>query len=791
MKTKYFLFSLLINLIGAYSITYAQDAFLEITGNVIESKSKNPIEFATLVIKDSKTNKNLEGTTTSEDGKFYLRTKEKDFYIEISFIGFAPTQIKDYKIVDGKVNLGTVNLSENSKDLEEVIIRADKSQTEFKLDKRVFNVGKDISSTGMSALEVLNNVPSVNVNIEGQISLRGASGVQILINGKPSVIASDESNALGTITADMIERVEVITNPSAKYDAEGTAGIINIVIKKEERNGLNGSISVNTGIPDNHSIGVSLSKRTEKFNLFSQFGVGYRELPRYGKSINTNYNTDNTIISEGTEYRNETFYNIILGTDYHINKYNVLTLTGNYTYEVEDQPSNTNYSLLVADAENAYWSRNEVTEATNPKWRYELQYKKDFKDNKEHHLLFSALGNLFSKDQSSEFTNTIESGTTDETDQLTRTNFKEVKYTFNLDYTKPFSEELTLEAGGQYVIQDVSNDYEVKNWETDAWVQDAGLTNIFEYDQKVLGTYGTFAYEGKKWGAKLGLRMENTELNTLLTNTNQDNHQNYTNFFPTLHSSLKVSKTFSLQAGYSRRIFRPRLWHLNPFFNIRNTYNIRAGNPNLKPEFTDSYELTGIYILGKTTLNAGVYYRYTTDAVERVSTYENNITTTMPMNIGINHATGVEINGKYTPNNWLSITGDFNYSYYNRQGSFNNESFDFFADRWSGKLVTKLKLPAQFELEITGNYQSKQKTVQNVYSENLFASLGIRKKLMKGKTVLNLGVRDIFESRIWESEAIENDYYLYSKGYRGRFITFGISYGIGKGEAMEYSGRRR
>lgn len=791
MKTKYFLFSLLINLIGAYSITYAQDAFLEITGNVIESKSKNPIEFATLVIKDSKTNKNLEGTTTSEDGKFYLRTKEKDFYIEISFIGFAPTQIKDYKIVDGKVNLGTVNLSENSKDLEEVIIRADKSQTEFKLDKRVFNVGKDISSTGMSALEVLNNVPSVNVNIEGQISLRGASGVQILINGKPSVIASDESNALGTITADMIERVEVITNPSAKYDAEGTAGIINIVIKKEERNGLNGSISVNTGIPDNHSVGISLSKRTEKFNLFSQFGVGYRELPRYGKSINTNYNTDNTIISEGTEYRNETFYNIILGTDYHINKYNVLTLTGNYTYEVEDQPSNTNYSLLVADAENAYWSRNEVTEATNPKWRYELQYKKDFKDNKEHHLLFSALGNLFSKDQSSEFTNTIESGTTDETDQLTRTNFKEVKYTFNLDYTKPFSEELTLEAGGQYVIQDVSNDYEVKNWETDAWVQDAGLTNIFEYDQKVLGTYGTFAYEGKKWGAKLGLRMENTELNTLLTNTNQDNHQNYTNFFPTLHSSLKVSKTFSLQAGYSRRIFRPRLWHLNPFFNIRNTYNIRAGNPNLKPEFTDSYELTGIYILGKTTLNAGVYYRYTTDAVERVSTYENNITTTMPMNIGINHATGVEINGKYTPNNWLSITGDFNYSYYNRQGSFNNESFDFFADRWSGKLVTKLKLPAQFELEITGNYQSKQKTVQNVYSENLFASLGIRKKLMKGKTVLNLGVRDIFESRIWESEAIENDYYLYSKGYRGRFITFGISYGIGKGEAMEYSGRRR
>ena len=303
--------------------------------------------------------------------------------------------------------------------------------------------------------------------------------------------------------------------------------------------------------------------------------------------------------------------------------------------------------------------------------------------------------------------------------------------------------------------------------------------------------YGTGSYEGEKWGLKLGLRMESTNLNTLLANTNQDNSQNYSNLFPTVHTSLKLSKKFSLQAGYSKRIFRPRLWHLNPFFNIRDSYNRRAGNPNLKPEFTDSYELTSIYVLRKTSINFGVYYRYTTDAVERVSTVENNITTTIPMNIGINHATGIEFNGKYSPAKWLTFNGDFNYNYYNRQGDFNGEAFDFYADQWSSKLVAKIKLPAEIELEMTGNYRSKQKTVQNIYSDNLYANLGLRKKILKGKAVLNFSVRDIFESRDRESETFENDYYLYNWGQRGRFITFGVSYGFGKGEAMEFSGHRR
>ncbi len=765
---------------------------IQVVGKVLEVNSQQPVEFATVMIGDPATQKPITGTTTSEDGSFSVRAKTRDFYVEISFIGFIKKTITDISIVDGKVDLGTVLLSENSQDLEEVVVRSEKSSTEFKLDKRVFNVGKDLSSTGASALEVLNNVPSVNVNIEGEISLRGSQGVQILINGKPSVIASEQGNALGTITADMIEKIEVITNPSAKYEAEGTSGILNIVLKKEERKGINGSISVNTGAPHNHSIGVSLNRRTEKFNLFSQLGVGYRELPRTRENTNRNLFTNQTIYSDGKEYRNENFYNFILGTDYHINPQNVLTLSGRFAYEVEDQPSRTNFSFEdETGATVSEWYREETTEATNPKFQYELQYKSDFKDHKEHHLLFSALGNFFGKDQSSEFENFTIEGADRNRQQETRANFKEAKYTFKLDYTKPFADKFTVETGAQYVVQDVSNDYSVSDLVDNEWIQDLGLTNIFEYDQKVLGVYSTGAYEGDIFGVKVGLRVENTDLNTLLVTTNEENKQNFSNLFPSFHTSYKFTEQFSLQAGYSRRVFRPRLWDLNPFFNIRNNFSVRIGNPDLQPEFTDSYELSSILILNKTSMNFGVYHRYTTDVVERISTLEDNVSTIRPFNIGTKKITGLEYNTKFTLSKWLTLRGDFNWSFFHREGVLDATSFDFTANQWDTKWVAKMKLPAGVDFEVTGQYRSKYQTVQSEVSDQLFADLGFRKKLMKGKAVLNMSIRDIFASRIREIETFQSDFYLYNRGFRGRFVTLGFSYGFGKGEAMEFSGQKR
>lgn len=769
----------------------AQD--IEITGRVVHANSERPIEFATVKLLDGENGQMIAGTTTEADGAILLTTQKENFIIEISFIGFVTQTISDYDINSGKVNLGIIPLAEDSELMDEVVIRGERSTTEFRLDKRVFNVGQDLSSTGASALEVLNNVPSVTVNIEGQIQLRGIGGVQILINGKPSVLASDGGNALGTITADMIERVEVITNPSAKYDAEGTSGIINIVIKKEEKKGVNGSLTLNTGIPNNHSLGFSLNKRTEKFNLFSQLGVGHRTFPERFETINSNLSEQSYIRNEGDGEKNETFFNLILGTDYHINDRNVLSLTGNFAYELETEYSTGNFtSENRSSGPVAGWVRDESTEATNPKWQYELQYKSDFSDKDDHFLLISALGSSFAKDQMSTFNNIPSFGETALQDrQQTDTDFGQAEYTFKADYTQPVTDEITFETGGQYLITDVNNDFSIATFDNGAWEEIPERTNTFFYTQKVLGVYSTGAYEGDKFGLKLGLRVENTDLNTLLKQSELENQQNFTNLFPTLHSSYKLADNFSFQGGYSRRISRPRLFDLNPFYNIRNNFSIRTGNPDLLPELTDSYEITGILDFELLSLSSSVYHRYITQTVENVTTFEDNVGITKPMNIGTNKATGVELNGKFTPNDWLSLSGDFNYNYFNREGTFEASPFDFTADQWSARLTSKFNLPADFTLELIGNYQSAYQTFQRNISGYALADIGLRKKIMKGKTILNLSVRDAFASRIFESRTVQNNFSQYDYRLRGRFITFGISYGFGKGEAMEFSGQKR
>ncbi|MFD0798345.1 TonB-dependent receptor domain-containing protein [Maribacter chungangensis] len=790
MQKQFFLIFFGITLFFAQGLR-GQSGIVTISG-IVKDAAGTPIEFATVLVGDPTTEKPITGTTTLLDGSFTLETEAQEFYIEFSFMGYTTKRINDPEIINGLLDLGTVVLAEDAEQLDEVVVEGEVSQTVFKLDKRVFNVGADLSSTGASALEVLNNVPSVTVNIEGQVSLRGSQGVQMLINGKPSVIANEQGNALGTLTADMIERIEVITNPSAKYDAEGTSGIINIVLKKEEKRGVNGAVTLNTGIPNNHSLGFSLNKRTEKFNLFSQLGVGRRTFPSDNESENRNLLDDTNINSFGKSDKNETFFNLILGTDYHINDLNVITLSGNFAYEWEKENSTALFTTFDnADLRTDAFERRELTTATNPKYSYELQYKKDFEGNPEQSLLLSATGNLFAKDQVSDFTNTTTVGTAGDLLQRARTDFGQADYIFKADYTHPWADTYTIETGAQYQINDVESDFGISEFDGTSFVEDPALTNIFEWTQKVLGIYGTAAYEKDKWGLKVGVRFEDTDVATLLQTTNEENDQRYNNFFPSGFASFKANDDLSFQAGYSKRIFRPRLWDLNPFFNIRNNFNIRTGNPNLQPEFTDSFEITSIYKLGKVSMNFGVFYRHTTDVVERVVAFENNISISRPENIGINNTTGVEFNAKYIPTNWLSFTNDFNFSRFAREGDFEGTSFDFVGEQWSNRLLSKIKLPADIDLELVGNYVSGFRTVQQEITENLFMDFGARKKILKGKAILNLSIRDVFASRIRESQTIQPNFYLRNFSRQGRFVTFGISFGFGKGEAMEFSGQKR
>ncbi len=769
-------------------LAFSASAQRSLRGVVVENGSARPVPYATVVALPPTGETPLAGTSTDEAGAFRLSAPADAARLSVSFIGYRDTTLA---LRDGRLDADTIVLRSASRRLEEVAVTAERSVVEFQLDKRVFRVGQDLASAGMGALDVLNNVPSVNVDVEGQVSLRGNTGVQILINGKPSVLSDEGAAALGTLTADMIEAVEVITNPSAKYEAEGSSGIINIVLKKEEKKGFNGSISANTGLPANHSLGVSLNRRTENFNFFTQFGAGYRSLPDSNRSVNLNRVDSTLVLSGGTEFRNERFANITLGTDYHIDERNVLTLSGSFAYEDEDQPSETRIEVLDNDGLVTRYLREETTTAGNPKYQYDLQYERRFRNDEDHVLQFSTQGNFFGKVQESAFTHRLLDGAFTDPDQRTATDFYQQDFLFKVDYVNPLSDAVTLETGAQYDLNDVGNAFSVSNRDSSgAFVVDSGLTNDFRWDQRVLGVYATGAWERDAWGVKGGLRVEYTDLNTLLATTGQANRQRYTNLFPSLHASYKISPRVSVQAGYSRRIYRPRLWDLNPFFNIRNNYNVRRGNPDLLPEFADSWELTGIVILDKASFNASAYHLRTTDVIERVSFFEGNVSVTAPVNVGTRNQTGFELNGKYTPTSWLSVNGDVNYGMFVRDGRYEGQDFDFRGRQWFARVTARFKLPAALEVEITGDYNSPFRTVQGMVSGFAFMDAGLRKKFWNGKLVTNVSVRDAFASRIRESAQVQPGFYRYDFSRRGRFLTLGVSYSFGKGEAMTYSGRR-
>jgi len=794
MIIRLFCFAFLVQ-IAHVNLSWAQATDKTYGGKVLIKGLEAPLEFATIKFLSVQSGLMDAGTTSDVNGQFELKSRLDSVVVEISFIGFE-TFTSKISLVSAGSDLGTFYLEEESHGLEEIIVRAEKSQTQYELDKRVFNVGSDLVSTGASALDVLNNVPSVYVNIKGEISLRGNAGVRVLINGKPSVLA--QGNTLGTLTADMIERVEVITNPSAKYEAEGTSGIINIVIKKDQRQGVNGSVTLNTGVPNNHSLGFSLNRRTERLNLFTQIGIGHRTFPEEYRSKNVDLNEQTSIISSGKSEMHERYYTINLGGDYRVSATGTLSLSGRYAFESEDADSRTEFDYLNPTGQIlSQWNRTEVTEAPNPKWQYEVIYKHLFKakneatsDSKEHSLIGSATSDYFAKDQVSNYTNEYFVGESGDIAQETLSDNKQKEYTYKADYTNPITTKTTLESGVQYVVTSVFNDYAVNDLVENEWVRDPDLSNLFDYKQNVLGAYATTSYELEKVGVKAGLRVENTKVETVLENTGQDNSQDYTDLFPSIHGSYKFNQDLSLQLGYSRRILRPSMWDLNPFFSIQNNFNIYSGNPELLPEYTDALELTSIYDFETISINGSLYYRYTTNAVEDITTFTNNVATTMPANIGTNQSGGVEFNAKYMPNDWLSLNGDFNFSWIRKYGSYQEAEFDFSAGQWTSRITSKFNLPADFSIELIGHFNSRQRTIQGEVSQNVFADLGVRKKLMKGRAIINLSVRDVFASRIYEVTTVQPEFTNYSWEKDGRFITLGVSFGFGKGEAMEFSGQK-
>lgn len=788
LKAKFIpLLSLVFILVSSFS--YSQSEAL-LKGNLLNETDDTNIAFATIMAYNENDSL-VNGVISDEFGHFEIELVNSPNYLKIECLAYQTKLVQIDDLEFGNQKMPIIYLKENSLLLDELEVRAEKSANVFKLDKRVFNVGKDLISQGGSALDVLNNVPSVDVNIEGNVSLRGNSNVLILINGKASVLT--DGNALGTLTSDMIEQVEVITNPSAKYDAEGTTGIINLIIKKENKEGWNGAVSLNTGLPNNHSLGFSINRRTEKLNVFSQLGLGYRTFPSSSNSKTIDKLNDpiTSFYSTGEADKNEQFYNFILGADYHISKLQMLTLTGHYGYEIEDENSSITYELKDAQETTIQSSiRDELTESVNPKWEYSLAYDKKFKNDEKRSLTASAKGSFFGKEKESDFQNQSLIGSAEEMNQKINNNFSEAIFSFQSDYIHPILSSSTLEAGLKYEISSLNSDFQFKDLIETEWTINENYSNIFEYKNNIAAAYATYAYEREKWGIKGGLRLENTDLNSILKNNNETNKQNYTHLFPSFHSSYKIMEEFSMQLGYSKRIHRPHMWDLNPFASIRDIYNIELGNPNLQPELTDSYELTGILSLNKLSMSSAFFYRNTIDVISNVLQVSGEQSITTMDNIGKSNDAGIELNAKWEAMKQIVFLLDGQMSFYNRYGELKDSAFNFNSSYWSTRLTTKIKLPADFDVELRGRYRSDYQDVQSNMKAEYYLDLGIKKKILKGRGVINLSISDLFDTRGHSSETDAIGFYRFEESRRGRRIIIGFSFGFGKGEAMEYSGQK-
>jgi len=520
------------------------------------------------------------------------------------------------------------------------------------LDKKVFNVGKDLSSRGGSAVEILDNVPSVQVDIEGNISLRGSSNVRILVDGKPSGLVGTGGSGLRSLQANMIEKVEVITNPSARYEAEGMAGIINIILKKEVKKGLNGSFEVTAGVPKVLGTAANLNYRTSKLNFFVNYNIRQREGPGVGSLYQEVFRSDTTFITEqdNKRLRGGLSQTVRLGADYFFNEKN--TLTTSFSYRISDDKNfaETRYDDYINSLDNLVESsiRTDDEKEDETKLEYAIDYEKKFdREGQSWKTRISYQDNI--EEEGSILENRFLDGTLF-LEQESNNKERENTLIFQSDYVVPFSKDQKFEVGGRASIRNIDNDFLVEELRDNVWEPLEGLSNNFQYDEKIYAAYVIYGDKIDNVSYQVGLRPEYTDVNTTLLTTNEENPRDYVNLFPSAFLGYEFGKNNTLQLSYSRRVRRPRFWDLNPFFTFSDNRNFFSGNPDLDPEFTDAFELGHLKFWDKASLSSAVYYRYTTGVIERIQVVNPDGTSvTKPQNLSTRNAYGLEFNGSYNP----------------------------------------------------------------------------------------------------------------------------------------------
>ncbi len=740
-----------------------------VTGKVQEVDG-TPIPYASVSLHRPSDSGLVNGMATKKDGSFRIEAKPGAYYLEIRFLSYQNRTIEDVKVISGSTKkMGSLEMKQEGKSTQEVEIKGEKRRMEIDLDKKVFNVSKDLNTAGGNVKEVLNNTPSVNVDMEGNVTLRGSGGVRILINGKPSgMVQNGNIDALANLQGSMIKKVEVITNPSARYDAEGEVGIINIVLKDRDDGGFNGSFNVNTGWPHDHGAGFDLNYRKGLFNIFASYGFEYEKTPGFGNSRqefkDSTGGTKFIYTSDENSLRGGTSHNARLGMDLNFLDHHVLTLSGNLNLGDEKNTTDIVYRDLRPDGTLIQRTdRKQVETEEDQNYSANLHYERSWEDDKEHKW---TVDGQYEKDRDHEKANIEQrvKGADKGLDQVSDNLEDELNWIARTDYVHPFSEDGQWEAGLKSTNRRIRNDYYVEEREPGgSWERLELFSNRFLYTERVNAAYAMIGEKFGKFSLQGGGRLEHSFIQTELLKTDEVNTQRYLNFFPSAHVGYELSKKNTLQLSYSRRIDRPHFWDLIPFFNYSDPRSYRSGNPSLKPKFTDSYELGLLNYWDKATLNTTFYYRHSTNVSEDITVVDSaGYTRNFPVNMATRNSYGVEINGSYrfTPD-W-DISADLNFYRAITEGSYKDT--DLFSDTYTmrGRVNSQAKFDHGIETQVTFFYRAPRQTTQGRRLASYALNINIAKKLFDEKGRITLSARDIFNTRIrrWVTETEE----YYSKG---------------------------
>lgn len=807
-------FLLLIIILFAYNSLNATSSYKNITvkGRVIDAETKQPLEYATISFYSLTQNKIVDGVITNTEGEFNLKIAEDTYNIKIEYISYKPFIINNKKITEN-LDLGTISLQLNLETLDAVEVVAERTTVEIKLDKKIYNIGKDLTIAGGTISDALNNVPSVSVNIEGGISLRGNENVKILINGKPSAMAGfGDTNVLSQLPAEAIERVEVITSPSARYDAEGTAGILNIILGQKETLGFNGSLNLTVGKPDNLGISTNINYRTEKFNLFSNLGFRHFNSPRNSFSDAEYFNVDlgdfDRIIEDEKVERLNRNYNASLGMEYFLSKKTSLTGTLFYRYGEDRDTSINNSDRFISGNLDEQTQRIEKQNEDGNNFQFAINYITKF-DNADHELTADVQIESGSEEQftyyNEDYIFTNKTNTEPFQIENIAQNEDDKEYLFQVDYVKPIGENSRFEAGYRGNFENSVTNYllEQENLSTgDLEINDA-LSNIFDYTENVNAFYTQYGTKFGDFSFLLGLRLENTQLkgkiDSRLTASeleafygfpmDTDFNNNYLGLFPTLNLIYNLSgesnnSEESITFGYNRRINRPRGWFINPFPSRSSRTNVFQGNPNLSPVFASAFDLGYLKRWEELTLTTSVYYQYETDSFERIeeNTGEQtsdgiDIIRTIPVNLSTNKRTGAELGLLYNPAKWLRLNSSFNFFQFNTEGEFNGRDYSAKNTSWFARFSSKVTLPSKIDWQTNVFYRAARQSAQGENQGVFSLDLAFSKEIFHDNATISLNVRDLLNSRKGKSLTTTDTYRRYSEfQWRQRQINLSFMY---------------